>query len=53
MKLDKFELDKKLSVAEMKQVKAGSVSSTSGSNHATTNLGYDTDKGSSPSDFGI
>ena len=24
MKLDKFELDKKLSVAEMKQVKAGS-----------------------------
>jgi len=29
MKLDKFELDKKHSTAEMKQMKAGSVSSTS------------------------
>jgi len=53
MKLDKFELDKKLSVAEMKQVKAGSVSSTSGSKQTTSNFGYDTDKGGNPSDLGF
>lgn len=52
MKLDKFELDKKLSVAEMKQVKAGSVSSTSGGKQTTSNFGYDTDKGGNPSDLG-
>lgn len=53
MKLSKFELDKKLSVAEMKQVKAGSVSSTCGDKQTTSNVGHDTDKGGNPSDLGF
>lgn len=52
MKLNKFDLDKKLSIAEMKQVKAGSVSTTCGGKTATSNVGYDTDKGGNPSDLG-
>jgi hypothetical protein len=53
MKLDKFELDKKLSVAEMKQVKAGSVSTTCGGRTATSNVGWDSDSGGNPSDLGF
>ena len=53
MKLDKFELDKKLSVAEMKQVKAGSVSTTCGGRTATSNVGWDSDSGGKPSDLGF
>ncbi len=52
MKLDKFELDKKLSVAEMKQVKAGCLCTTSGGKTVTTNIGYDSDPDGNPRDFG-
>ncbi len=53
MKLDKFDLDKKLSVAEMKQIKAGSVSTTCGGKTATTNVGIDSDPGGDPKDIGF
>lgn len=46
MKLSKFDIDKKLSITQMKQVKAGSVSTSSGSNFAVTNVGLDSDRGS-------
>lgn len=52
MKLNKFDLDKKLSVAEMKQIKAGSVSSTSGGQTVTTNSGVDADICGIPLDGG-
>ncbi len=45
MRLDIFELDKKLSVAEMKHVKAGSVNTCSGGKHICTNVGLDVDRG--------
>lgn len=51
MKLSKLDLDKKMSVAEMKQIKAGSVSSTTGGSTTTSKVGWDTDNGS-PSDIG-
>lgn len=53
MKLSKFDLDKKLTVAEMKQVKAGSVSTTCGGRTATTNVGWDSDSDGSPKDVGF
>lgn len=53
MKLNKFELDKKLSVAEMKQVKAGSISTTSGGTTITTNVGVDRDPNGHPEDRGF
>jgi len=53
MKLDKFDLDKKLSIAEMKQVKAGSVSTTCGGKTATTNIGQDSDVSGNPKDVGF
>lgn len=46
MKLSKFDIDKKLSITQMKQVKAGSVSTSSGSNFVVTNVGLDSDRGS-------
>lgn len=52
MKLSKLDLDKKMSVAEMKQIKAGSVSSSTGGSTTTSKVGWDTDNGS-PSDFGF
>lgn len=53
MKLSRFDIDKNLSITQLKQVKAGSVSSTSGGKQTTSNFGYDTDKGGSPSDLGF
>ena len=52
MKLDKFVLDKKLSVTEMKQVKAGSVCSSCNGRTVTTKVGYDRDINGNPEDFG-
>lgn len=43
MKLSKFDLDKKMSIAEMKQIKAGSVSSSTGGKVTTTDCGKDTE----------
>lgn len=40
MKLSRFDIDKKLSITQMKQVKAGSVSTSSGSNFAVTNVRF-------------
>ncbi len=45
MKLRKFDIDKKLSIAQMKQVKAGSVASMSGNIQTFTNTGCDSDRG--------
>lgn len=52
MKLSKLDLDKKMSVAEMKQIKAGSVSSSTGGATTTSTIGVDTDNGS-PRDYGF
>ncbi len=53
MKLDKFELDKKLSVAEMKQVKAGSVSTTQVEEQQLQMSVGTPDSGGNPSDLGF
>ena len=53
MKLDKFELDKKLSVTEMKQVKAGSICTSCGGRTVTTNFGKDSDVNGNPEDWGL
>ena len=45
MKLRKFDIDKKLSITQMKQVKAGSVASMSGNIQTFTNMGCDSDRG--------
>lgn len=52
MKLSKADLDNKMSIAEMKQIKAGSVTSSTGNATTTSKVGRDTDKGNGPSDTG-
>lgn len=43
MKLSKLDLDKKMSIAEMKQIKAGCVRSTTGNRTTASTIGLDTD----------
>lgn len=58
MKLNKFNLNDKINVEEMRQVKAGSVSTTStrsdgSSSSSSTKCGWDSDKGGSAHDTGF
>jgi hypothetical protein len=50
MKLDKFELDKKLSIVDMKQVKAGSNPSCTGGKYAVSDSFRDSDINGNPYD---
>lgn len=50
MKLDKFELDKKLSIVDMKQVKAGSNPSCTGGKYALSDSFRDSDINGIPYD---
>lgn len=52
MKLSEFDLDKKLSIAEMKQVKAGSITTNTNGAIITTDDGEDSDGTGGPIDRG-
>lgn len=52
MKLKEFDLDKKLSIAEMKQVKAGSITTNSNGVIIVTDDGEDSDGAGGPVDRG-
>lgn len=53
MKLTKMDLDNKMSTAEMKQIKAGSVTSSSNGNTCTSKSGRDVDNNGVVSDTGF
>lgn len=52
MKLSKFDLDNKMSIAEMKQIKAGSITTKSNGNECISNEGADTDVNGTITDSG-